>query len=154
MRYAARVGDLQMASATVALQAIPTHLESFTETFAESIPDSFRVEDLYELQERRGKMKPPVISYEQLNSMKQKFGRLEGFDCAFVRAVHSVFSEFGSISSWMCWNPLDGVNTSLQMLKYSLFGSSRVDNIVSGRARMTRLRPTYTKNSREMLQVE
>lgn len=131
-----------MYQATVALPATSVNSEDF------------RVEDLYDLQRRQGKLKPPVISYEQRNSLKKKLGRQDSLDCSLVRAMCHAFQDFGSLSSWFLWNPLEPFNSGFAWVRYALFGSSSVDNIVSGRNRMARLRPSYTKDPRDMLQLE
>ncbi len=130
---------------------VTTKMETGPVTFSvpSSDQESFNVEDLYELQRRNGRMKPPVISYEQRNRLKAIFWRQEAFDYSFVRAVHTAFQDFGSLSSCMLWNPMEG----FYWLRYTLFGSSAVDNIVSGRERMARLRPANPRlDVREMLE--
>jgi hypothetical protein len=114
--------------------------------------EPFKVEDLYELQRRQGKLKPPVISREQRNSLKQKLGRQEGLNCSFIRSLQLMFRDFSTISGWLLWSPFTCFDSGLGVMRYTLFGSSRVDNIVSGRNRFARLRPSYKKDVRDVLE--
>lgn len=115
--------------------------------------DSFSVEDLYELQRRRGKLKPPAVSYQQRTELKNKLGRQNSLDCSLIRSVQHVFRDFGSVSTWLMWHPAEGFTAGWKWMVYSFFGSPAVDNVVSGRTRMSRLRPLYQKQPGTVLQV-
>lgn len=115
--------------------------------------ESFRVEELYELQRRQGRLKPPAVSFEQRSSLKGKLARQEQGACSVVRGLIQTFTDFGSLLSFLICAPSSGVSDGFHWLKYALFGSSTVDNIRSGRSRLWRQRPTYCKNSRDLLQL-
>lgn len=124
------------------------YTESVAEPAAKASPESFSLQDLYELQRRQGKLKPPVITYEQRRVLKDKLRRQDGFDYSVVRAVCHMFQDFGSVSTCFLFAPLSGIS----WLTYRLFGSSRVDNIASGRERMARMRPSANKDLRDLLE--
>jgi hypothetical protein len=109
--------------------------------------ESYTVEELYELQRRQGKLKSPVVSFEQRSLLKKKLGRQDSLDYSFVRSFSQVVHDFGSFF----WNPLQGFNLGFSWIRYAFFGASNVDNIVSGRDRMARLRGSYRKNVRELM---
>ncbi len=113
----------------------------------------FTVEDLYDLQHRAGKQKTPTISYLQRNLLKSKLNRQDGLDCSFVRAVHHFWRHCDCLTNWLLWQSATDLDSGGGWLWYNLFGSSRVDNVRCGRARMSRLRRPEQKNSRDLLQL-
>ncbi|MBI4532675.1 MAG: hypothetical protein HY711_01910 [Candidatus Melainabacteria bacterium] len=99
--------------------------------------DGFTAEDLYELQRRRGKLKPPNISYVQLNSLKKKCHSSEGLTITAMRSVHYSLKNTWTSLGYMLFAQKN--NTS--WLEYVLWGHRfKETDIMSGRSRLSRLK--------------
>ena len=98
--------------------------------------DSFAVEDLWELQRRRGKVKPPAISYAQRGSLKKKC-RVR--DSAIIMAIRYVMNCGQTV--WAGLSIAFSAERFDSWLNFVLYGSSgRTEDVLSGRARMDRMR--------------
>ena len=105
--------------------------------------ESFSADELYELQRRRGKLKPPAVAYKQRDLLKAK---LRGSDNAItlsIRSIGRILSAAWRVITYIPWNyPCD-----LSWLKKDQCNpASRFDDILSGRSRFERMnRPSAAK---------
>jgi len=103
---------------------------------AEETTEEFAVEDLWELQRRRGKFKQPAISYEQRDSLRRKCIRRDSVVTVAVRSlIGMVQSMWGGLAIILSAESFDS------WLNFVMRGTcSRSEDIMSGRARMDRMR--------------
>lgn len=99
--------------------------------------DIFAVEDLYELQRRKGKLKPPNISYAQRNNLKKKCQASEGLTANAVRSARYSLENTWAFLSYV----LFAHKNNSSWLGYVLWGHCfRENDIISGRSRLSRLK--------------
>ena len=98
---------------------------------------SFTVDDLYELQRRKGKPKPPSISFKQRNLLKKKCRGTESLLIITTRSVTQLLMG--------AWNVLNGVPSIVSedpsWFQYVLWGHGFKElDVISGRSRFARMR--------------
>jgi hypothetical protein len=99
----------------------------------------FSVEQLYELQKRRGKLAEPKFSYAQRNALKAKFRTDHRSGGALRHALFLIVQDLTNVFNAYMTAPLDASS----WLGYRLWGYQfRGSDIKSGRSRMSHFRPS------------
>lgn len=107
------------------------------------VPHSFTVEELYELQRRKGKPAEPKYTYEMRNKLKLKFALQNRADGLLRRSAYIIFQDLWTTTFAFFTAP----DKAVDYMAYRLWGyTSNVDNIRSGRSRMKYFRPSDSQN--------
>lgn len=105
--------------------------------------ESFSAKELYELQRRRGKLKPPAVAYKQRNLLKAK---LRGSDNALTLSIRSIGRMLSATWRVLTYNPWKFVWNLTWLKNDQCKPASRYDDILSGRSRFERIsRPAAAK---------
>ncbi len=98
---------------------------------------SFSVEELYELQKRRGKTKPPVVDYWQRNALKAKLRRSDNVFNVSIRSIAGLLSATWRIVTYGPWKCVFDLSTWYR--RDHCNPKSKYDDVISGRSRFERM---------------
>lgn len=103
------------------------------------LEQAFSVDQLYELQRRKGRPAQPKYSYEMRNNLKAKFRTQHRADNEIRHYLYQVTQDFSDVISALFCTPL----SCAQWIGYRLWGyQGRVSDIRSGRSRFENFRPS------------
>ena len=98
---------------------------------------SFSVEELYELQKRRGKTKPPTVAYSQRNALKAKMRRSDNIFNVSLRSIAGLVSATWRIVTYGPWRWTFDISS--WRLRNKCNPKSKYDDVTSGRSRFERM---------------
>jgi hypothetical protein len=105
--------------------------------------EDFSVEELYELQRRRGRVKPPAIAYRQRNVLKSKLRRSDNVFTLSIRSIGRFLSTAWRVFTYNPWkNAFDWTYLQRELRN----PASRYDDILSGRSRFERMNKPAAAN--------
>ncbi|HEY9869015.1 MAG TPA: hypothetical protein V6D08_07600 [Candidatus Obscuribacterales bacterium] len=98
--------------------------------------ESFSIDELYELQRRRGRLKPSPVAYVQRDRLKAKFRRSDNVFTLSIRSIARTVREFWSFTSYWLWRR----TLDFSWLKDTTWNPNRkYDDVLSGRSRFERM---------------
>ena len=100
-----------------------------------TVSESFTVEELYELQKRRGKAKPLVVAYSQRNALRAKLRRSDNPLTQTIRSIGRFFSTGWRVITYNPWK----YAVDFMCRDNHCNPTSSYDDILSGRSRFERM---------------